>query len=710
MYLDSSYPTAVFCIIATEFCERLSFCGLRTILSIYLRNILLFSEDTATIIYHIFIMICYIIPLIGAICADSFFGRYRTIRNFSLIYLLGNLLMCVAAIPVLDHNPTLMSGIGLLLVAIGTGGLKPCVAAFGAEQFHLPEQSDLLRYFFSIFYFTINLGGFVGMILTPVMRKAVTCFGDDTCYALGFGFPAVLMLISILLFILGKSFYKMKIPKRNIMVEFAKCSSYALIKKCKTPKSQARGRHWLDYSRKKFDQKLIYDMKIVFAILLVFVPVPLFWSLFDQQGSRWTFQASHMNGNIFGVQVVPDQMQVINPAMVLVMIPIFDKLLYPCCEKINVFKNPLHRMAFGGLAAGLSFFAAGLLELKLEKSYPQLPGKRQASVNIINTLPCSIIISSPFRRLQVLDAEKILRFQNLKCHNKTLYNLRVKAPIECHNLRLNKEEFEVTALLQELQEDSFLIGVDDHHQVKGYISEAVDFSTSISGAPKFRVDFVKNTNTLEDVTVSLTSTSGLEDVYFVGDQPNKTTIIVSPYIEIPQGVFECKISSKTRSELFLKKFHFSLGGVYSLIVRENKGEIKFVKLFTMSDPNSVNILWQLPQYFLISVAEIMFGVAGLEFSFTQAPKSMKTVTIAAWYLSSAVGNLFVIIITQINFFESQAHEFFMFAILIVIDMMVFMEIASKYSFVELEVDSSALIANIPNKPVTNEENIEEEDE
>ncbi|KAH1008492.1 solute carrier family 15 member 1-like [Dendroctonus ponderosae] len=105
MYLDSSYPTAVFCIIATEFCERFSFCGLRTILSLYLRNILLFSEDAATVIYHIFIMVCYIVPLVGAICADSFFGRYRTIRNFSLIYLAGNILMCVAAVPVLDHDP-----------------------------------------------------------------------------------------------------------------------------------------------------------------------------------------------------------------------------------------------------------------------------------------------------------------------------------------------------------------------------------------------------------------------------------------------------------------------------------------------------------------------------------------------------------------------------------------------------------------------------
>lgn len=91
--------------------------------------------------------------------------------------------------------------LGLSLIAIGTGGIKPCVAAFGGDQFHLPSQQLLLQQFFSVFYFAINLGGFVGMIFTPVLRKGITCFGEDTCYAIGFGFPAILMLIAICKFI-----------------------------------------------------------------------------------------------------------------------------------------------------------------------------------------------------------------------------------------------------------------------------------------------------------------------------------------------------------------------------------------------------------------------------------------------------------------------------------------------------------------------------
>ncbi|XP_048525946.1 peptide transporter family 1-like isoform X3 [Dendroctonus ponderosae] len=607
-----------------------------------------------------------------------------------------------------------MSGLGLLLIAIGTGGLKPCVAAFGAEQFRLPEQRALLRYFFSLFYFTINLGGFIGMTLTPVLRKAVTCFGDDTCYALGFGFPALLMVLSILLFVLGKTFYKLKTPKRNIMLEFVQCSWCALLARLRR-RAPKHHHHWLDYGKQDFDSKLIQDMKVVFAILLLFVPLPIFWSLFDQQGSRWTFQASHMDGNLFGSQIVPDQMQVINPLMVLVLIPLFDKLLYPLCEKAQLLTNPLHRMVIGGMTAGLAFVGAGILELVLERSYPDLPGKHQGSLNVVNTLPCSLVLYSPFSNTRVLEAAKLLRIENLRCHNRSRYWLTIDAPTLCGSTHFSKEHFEVAAILEESQEDTYIISVNEQREIQGFITDPVDFRKSVTGAPKLRfpvsswqaghryprcncrVDFIQNSNTLENVTVALKGPTGVEDVYFVGASSSGVVahVIVSPYIEVPQGVYECTIGSQRNPNLYQQHFHFALGGVYSLIIRENHGKIQFVKLYTMSDPNCVNILWQIPQYFLISVAEIMFGVAGLEFSFTQAPKSMKTVTIAGWYLSTAVGNLLVIIITQLNLFKSQAHEFFLFAVLIVADMVIFMEMVCRYRFVQLEVDSSALIMSGP---------------
>jgi len=84
-----------------------------------------------------------------------------------------------------------------LLTSFGAGGIKPCVSAFGGDQFVLPDQEDRLKMFFSIFYFAINLGSLLSSAITPELRKSVQCFGKDSCFPLAFGVPAILMVISI---------------------------------------------------------------------------------------------------------------------------------------------------------------------------------------------------------------------------------------------------------------------------------------------------------------------------------------------------------------------------------------------------------------------------------------------------------------------------------------------------------------------------------
>lgn len=92
---------------------------------------------------------------------------------------------------------SVMTVIGLFLIAVGTGGIKPCVSAFGGDQFKLPEQSHQLEKFFSLFYFAINAGSLISTTLTPVLREDVHCFGDNDCYSLAFGVPGALMIASI---------------------------------------------------------------------------------------------------------------------------------------------------------------------------------------------------------------------------------------------------------------------------------------------------------------------------------------------------------------------------------------------------------------------------------------------------------------------------------------------------------------------------------
>ena len=90
-----------------------------------------------------------------------------------------------------------MSFIGLALIGLGTGGIKPCVSAFGGEQFKLPEQAKHVATFFSIFYASINSGRLISTILTPILRKEVKCFGQDSCFPLAFGVPTALMIVAV---------------------------------------------------------------------------------------------------------------------------------------------------------------------------------------------------------------------------------------------------------------------------------------------------------------------------------------------------------------------------------------------------------------------------------------------------------------------------------------------------------------------------------
>lgn len=83
------------------------------------------------------------------------------------------------------------------MIAVGTGGITPCVAAFGGDQFKVPEQAKQLAVFFSLFYMSVNAGSLLSVLVTPILREDVHCFGQDTCFSLAFGVPGALMVVSI---------------------------------------------------------------------------------------------------------------------------------------------------------------------------------------------------------------------------------------------------------------------------------------------------------------------------------------------------------------------------------------------------------------------------------------------------------------------------------------------------------------------------------
>jgi dipeptide/tripeptide permease len=236
---DTSWPVVTYFILFVEFCERFCYYGFRSILVLYIQEYFGFEEAKASQLYHVFGLLVYFFPIVGAVISDSYWGRFNTIWRFCCVYFSGLILLTISAVPTMlmtesGPNRTIhqwFGYFGLLLIAIGSGGIKPCVSAFGADQFR-PHQAKAKESYFKWFYMLINLGAIISAWLTPVLKK-MDCYPDisknskvldaiwvesrdisedqkqafDSCHFLSYLIPTILMFIGICTFLLPSLIY-----------------------------------------------------------------------------------------------------------------------------------------------------------------------------------------------------------------------------------------------------------------------------------------------------------------------------------------------------------------------------------------------------------------------------------------------------------------------------------------------------------------------
>lgn len=177
-------------------------------------------------------------------------------------------------------------------------------------------------------------------------------------------------------------------PSGNIIVKVTKCVWHAFKVESKERLTKPRY-HLLDYAEPKYGKQMVYDIKCLLKILILYIPFPLFWALYDQQSSRWTFQATQMNGTLTDlISIKPDQMQVVNPLIVVFCIPLFNFVIYPMLEKVWI-DTPLRKMALGMVLCGAAFVVSGMLEQELEKTYPVKPNNYECQIRIFNGQSCN---------------------------------------------------------------------------------------------------------------------------------------------------------------------------------------------------------------------------------------------------------------------------------------------------------------------------------
>jgi POT family proton-dependent oligopeptide transporter len=345
------FPSQIKFIIGNEACERFSFYGMRNILTIFvvdylLRNASPHEKLGGESVLHWFSMGVYFFPLLGGVLADRFWGKYRTVLWLSLVYTVGQL-----SLAFFIENKLAFYG-GLFLIALGSGGIKPCVSSFAGDQF-TSDNKPLIKKLFAVFYWSINLGSFFASAFIP---KVLALWGP----AIAFGIPGVLMGIATVVFWSGRRRYAHVPPTGPNPHFFLWVIFDALGKPAK------KGAHWLDAALGKHPQSAIDAAKAVLRVLVVFLPVPFFWMLFDQKASTWVIQAKSMDLQVGPWKFEPSQLQLINPALVMILIPLTQKYLYPFLERVGLPLKPLRKMTIGMFLAALSFVWVALIQRQLD--------------------------------------------------------------------------------------------------------------------------------------------------------------------------------------------------------------------------------------------------------------------------------------------------------------------------------------------------------
>nr|XP_039274799.1 solute carrier family 15 member 2-like [Styela clava] len=662
------YPKHVLFIVGMEFCERFSYYGMRSVLLLYLRNYLKFDDDTATAVYHAFTVLAYFTPVIGAIIADSYWGKYKTIILLSIVYIFGHIIKTIGSIPFIPSATAhvVLSMLGLFFIACGTGGIKPCVSSFGGDQFK-PEQTVVRKQFFSLFYFAINAGSLISTFVTPILRADVDCYPNQTdpifdeCYALAFGVPAALMCVALILFVAGSKWYTKNPPEGSVFWRFCHCIGSGIKHWYKTPKKERTKEHWLDNA--KADEKMIRDTKYVLRVFILFIPLPFFWALFDQQGSRWTLQCIELDGHLGNIHLKPDQIETLNPIFIVTLIPLFEVTLYPFLRYLKLDFTPLKRMTLGLFLAGVSFILAAILQIEIEKRITPLPGRGEYAIRILNEANCDLQIGTNDSKLTFnVNSGNISDSQNFQFIN---VNQFPEITLTYESCTGNEKTKNIKPTAETVYDVLFRGDADEDDYVT---SEEMIIDKSEDGGGKF--SFV-NARIGQNLTVHITD-GDPKVVHMEGGEKSEEILV-----DIGNTNFEVQDSDK--NSLFSGSIDVEVGAVYTIVLNDTS-------YYTRLDlnPSSLSVAWIFPQFFIITVGEVFLSVTGLEFSYTQAPPSMKSVVTSIWLLTVSFGNIIVLIITGVQGIESQVGEFLLFAGLIFVAMIVFIILA--YFYVPVDED------------------------
>lgn len=655
-------PAGIPYILSNEAAERFSFYGMTSILVIFMTRYLVGSDGVLDVMghnesleyFHYFKSAVYFTPLIGALISDIWFGKYRTILWFSILYCFGFLAMAF-------DITRLGLGVGLVLIALGSGLIKPCVSANVGDQFGKTNER-LMAPMFSWFYFSVNLGACFSMLICPWIL-------DQYGPRIGFAVPAIFMIFATKAFWLGK--YKfVHIPRGG--TEFVK---------------------------QTFSGE---GLKAIAKLCIIYLFVAMFWALFDQSQSAWVLQAEKMELKWLGIRWLPAQIQFVNSLFIMLLIPVFSYVIYPAISKVFPL-TMLRKIGIGLLVGVLSFVVSALIETKIDggdifRCSSQSAVSGLEKIRLLDGLTDGTGWSSDGTPSADAPEEFTIRLRERKAWTVNsieiypattvtvkeilakLDDLALKA---LSQIKQQKEEGEAQSAIEALSQKADRLkaikrdaknaakGLDKAEAVQAAKATALKALTELGEETTF---LENNSYSPKDISIFLGDFSGKlvpasfselsnEEKEKVTDP--KTYNINSGWTHIGNYVLEQ--TGQNPTDFSLQEFPLAKATHVLIQIKSNYGservkigEVRVLSNETIPDqskatagdvwPNVAalgykpSVGWQFLAYFILTAAEIMVSITCLEFSYTQAPKKMKSFIMSVFLLSISLGNAFTAIV------------------------------------------------------------------
>ncbi|CAH2066189.1 unnamed protein product [Thlaspi arvense] len=407
-------------IFANEICEKLAVVGFHANMISYLTTQLHLPLTKAANTLTNFAGTSSLTPLIGAFVADSFAGRFWTITFASIIYQIGMTLLTISAIiptlrpppckgeevcEVADTAQLSILYIALLLGALGSGGIRPCVVAFGADQFDEsdPEQTTKTWNYFNWYYFCMGAAVLVAVTVLVYIQ-------DNVGWGLGLGIPTVAMFLSVIAFVGGFRLYRHLVPAGSPFTRLIQVSVAAFRKR----KLRMVSDPTLLYFNDEIDAPISLGGKLTHTKHMSFLDkaaivteqdsvkpgqIPNPWRLstvhrveelksvirmgpigasgillitaYAQQGTFSLQQAKTMNRHLTkSFQIPAGSMSVFTTVAMLTTIVFYDRVFVKIARRYTGLERGitfLHRMGIGFVISIIATLVAGFVEIKRKR-------------------------------------------------------------------------------------------------------------------------------------------------------------------------------------------------------------------------------------------------------------------------------------------------------------------------------------------------------